>query len=232
MALVNKTTLKGYFNEGDRPNEDTFIDVFDSVLSIHSDDNQTIAGDTTFSGDTTFTGAFSIVNDDIQAAGAGVAGATRNTWTVSKADGVTTTVGLLDIQGLTSDATDTAAIGDEGASAAYFTKVRYQESGYVYFAGITCIEAPAGGEIDLDLVFDTTSTAEGTAVTDVVIPTGANWTKGLTRNSYNQGGAHVTLTGGLDDYYLYLAVGTSSTPTNGTYSAGKFAIVLKGHNSF
>jgi len=49
MGLVNKTTLKGYFNTGDRPSESTFVDVFDSVLGLHSDDDQTVAGATTFS---------------------------------------------------------------------------------------------------------------------------------------------------------------------------------------
>ena len=53
MSLVNKTTLKSYFETGDQPSEVTFIDVFDSILSIHSEDNQTIAGDTTFSGTST-----------------------------------------------------------------------------------------------------------------------------------------------------------------------------------
>jgi hypothetical protein len=49
MGLVNKTALKGYFNTGDRPSESTFVDVFDSVLGLHSDDDQTVAGATTFS---------------------------------------------------------------------------------------------------------------------------------------------------------------------------------------
>ena len=49
MALVNESVLKGYFNTGDKPSESTFIDVFDSVLSLHTDDNQTVAGETTFS---------------------------------------------------------------------------------------------------------------------------------------------------------------------------------------
>jgi len=53
MGLVNKTTLKGYFNTGDRPSESTFVDVFDSVLGLHSDDGQTVAGATTFSNSVT-----------------------------------------------------------------------------------------------------------------------------------------------------------------------------------
>lgn len=228
MALVDKTTLKGYFNTGDRPNEDTFVDVFDSVLSLHGNDTQTINGDVTFDGLVAFSGSFSVHSEKHDNAGAGVAGAARNEWKVHQQDGRIVTVGTIDIQGLTSDSTDTAAIGDEGASAAYFNKIQHQDHGFIEYVSITCTEAPQGGEIDLDLVFDTTSTTEGAVVTDVVIPTGADWTVGLTRNSYNQGGTHVALTGGLDDYFVYLAVGTSSSPTNDTYTHGKFVITLIG----
>lgn len=49
MASVNKTTLKTYFNAGDEPTEANFVDVFDSLLSLHADDDQTVAGVTTFS---------------------------------------------------------------------------------------------------------------------------------------------------------------------------------------
>ncbi len=49
MGLVNKAALKAYFQEGDIPKESNFIDVFDSVLSLHADDDQTVAGATTFS---------------------------------------------------------------------------------------------------------------------------------------------------------------------------------------
>ena len=49
MGLVNKTTLKSYFETGDTPTEAQFIDAFDSLLSLHADDDQTVAGATTFS---------------------------------------------------------------------------------------------------------------------------------------------------------------------------------------
>ena len=56
MASVNITTLKSYFNAGDEPTEAQFVNVFDSLLSIHADDDTTVAGDTTFSGVTTLSG--------------------------------------------------------------------------------------------------------------------------------------------------------------------------------
>lgn len=216
----NKTRsqLKAFFETGDKPSQQDFADLIESNVNLN--EASTIVGD--------------LVHNDgnATAAGAGVGGAASVTWYVGTNSGITTTVGLLDIQGLTSDATDTGVIGDEGAANAYFTKLTKEVNGFIYHAAITCVEAPVGGEVDLDLVFDTTATTEGAAATDVVIPTGTDWTIGLHRSSDNLGGTHVVLTGGLDDYYVHLAVGTSASPTNGTYSAGKFAIVLKGHKVF
>ena len=54
MESVNKTALKAYFNAGDEPTEANFVDVFDSLLSLHADDDQTVAGATTFSDTATF----------------------------------------------------------------------------------------------------------------------------------------------------------------------------------
>mgnify|MGYP003115846507 CR=1 FL=1 len=177
-------------------------------------------------------GGFDIISDTAAAAGGGVVDAAKNTWTVSEINGITRTVGLIDIHGLTSDSTDTGAIGKEGVAAAYFTKLTHEINGYIHFAQITCVEAPTGGEIDLDLVFDTTSTAEGVAVTDVVITGAGDWTLGESVSSDNKGGTHIVLTSGLDDHFVYLAVGTSSSPTNGTYTAGKYVVVLEGVKVF
>ena len=190
-----RTQLKAFFETGDKPSQQDFADLIESNVNLN--EASTIVGD--------------LVHNDgnATAAGAGVGGAASVTWYVGTNSGITTTVGLLDIQGLTSDATDTGVIGDEGASAAYFTKITAAVNGYIYHASITCVEAPGGGEVDLDLVFDTTATAEGSAATDVVIPAAADWTLGLHRSSDLLGATHAVLTGGLEDYYVHLAVGTS-----------------------
>ena len=218
MASVNRTTLKGYFNTGDKPTEAQFENLIDSGINLT--DGGTVVGDVIHNAGTAV------------AAGAGVSGAETNTWYVGTNSGITTTVGLIDITGLTSDSTDTGVIGDEGEAAAYFTQLTAAVNGYIYHASITCVEAPQGGEIDLDLVFDTTATAEGAAATDVVIPAAADWTLGLHRSSDLLGATHAVLTAGLADYYVHLAVGTSSGPVNGTYTHGKFAIILKGIKAF
>jgi len=177
-------------------------------------------------------GGFDIISDTAAAAGGGVVDAAKNTWTVSEINGITRTVGLIDIHGLTSDSTDTGAIGKEGVAAAYFTKLTHEINGYIHFAQITCVEAPTGGEIDLDLVFDTAALAEGAAADEVVITGALDWTIGESISSDNKGGTHIVLTTGLDDHYVYLAVGTSSSPTNGTYTAGKYVVVLEGVKVF
>jgi len=159
------------------------------------------------------------------AAGAGFSGAETLTSTVEKQNNVIITTFLIDLTGLTSDATDTAAIGDEGEAAAQFTQITAAVNGWIYDAEMYCLEAPTGGEIDLDLVADTTATAEGAAATDVVvIASAADWVLG----AFKKKAAATVLTANLADYYLHLCVGTSSGPTNGTYTAGKFLIRLYG----
>jgi hypothetical protein len=171
-----------------------------------------------------------ILNEGTQAAeGAGVSDAETNNWKVYTIGGITYTVGNIDITALTSDATDTGVIGEEGAANSYFTQITAATNGYIFEASIVCVEAPAGGEVDLDLVFDTTATTEGAAATDVVLAAGADWTIGASKHTMI---ADTALTAGLADYYVHLAVGTSSSPTNGTYTAGKYVVILKGVKAF
>ena len=56
MSLVNTAALKAYFVAGAEPTEANFVDVFDSVLGLHGDNDQTVAGDTTFSATATVSG--------------------------------------------------------------------------------------------------------------------------------------------------------------------------------
>ena len=89
MASVNRTTLKGYFNTGDKPTEAQFENLIDSGINLT--DGGTVVGDVIHNAGTAV------------AAGAGVSGAETNTWYVGTNSGITTTVGLLDITGLNPD---------------------------------------------------------------------------------------------------------------------------------
>ena len=93
---------------------------------------------------------------------------------------------------------------------------------------MTCLEQPTTGEPDLDLNVSSASDAAGgddigaEAGYAKIFDAAANWTLGLQR----------ALSGVIvADYYLYLSVGTGSTPDAGEYGAGKFLIELYGYDA-
>jgi hypothetical protein len=162
------------------------------------------------------------------AAGAGITGGTGTiceTSVVRRGSEIETTI-LLDLTGLTSKNTLADIIGHDAATdlPAFITQITSAVNGTIKGGTIVCLEAPAGGEVDIDIF----SAAEATGVYDglatdltetAVMTAGADFTIGLTK----------FFTGDItDNHYLYLAVGTNSTPTAGTYTAGRFLIRLHG----
>lgn len=129
---------------------------------------------------------------------------------------------LIDIAGLASEATDNDVIGDGTDANAHIGRILLADSGTIIGGNVLCLEIPATGEIDIDLYADSSATiaagADGTGDT-ALLQVGANWSAGLRK----------ALTGvpAADDY-LYLTVGTSSTPTAGTYTTGIFLITFYG----
>ena len=130
---------------------------------------------------------------------------------------------LIDIAGLASVATDNDVIGDPTPAAnAHIGQIIAAESGTIIFGRITCLEVPATGELDIDLYANSDGTvagsADGTGDT-VLVERAANWAAGDI----------IQLTGvpAADDY-LYLTVGTASTPTAATYTTGIFLIEFWG----
>jgi len=130
---------------------------------------------------------------------------------------------ILDLTGTGSSTTDLDIIG-QGASAAYVAKLTAAECGATIFSlSMTCLEAPATGQTDIDLY----SATEGTGVFDAgigtlaetaLITSGGAWTNGATK------GATVVP---LSTEYLYLTCGAGATV--GTYTAGKFLIKIIGY---
>ena len=89
---------------------------------------------------------------------------------------------------------------------------------------MTCLEAPDGGEVDIDIYTATVATGtENAAIGDLtetaVLSTGADWATGTVKAF-----GDVSANG-----YLYLTVGTSSSPTAGNYTAGRFIIQMWGY---
>ncbi len=122
--------------------------------------------------------------------------------------------------------TDADVIGVSAGGAAHLGQLTVAVNGIITDIEMICTEAPLTGEIDIDLVRlnDATQAFDEGAGADKLINTNTDWVKGLTKV-----GTVDDASASDDAQYLYLAVGTSSTPTAGTYSAGKYVIRLLGY---
>ena len=128
---------------------------------------------------------------------------------------------VIDIDGLVSAATDNDVIGDSAAANAHIGQV-VAGMGTIFAGTMQCLELPTGGEVDIDLYGDADGTiaqsADGTTDTALVTSSG-DWTLGLTQ--------YFSAFPAVSDY-LYLTVGTASSPTGATYTAGIFKITMFG----
>lgn len=141
---------------------------------------------------------------------------------------IITTQIYIDLTGLDSDATLGDIIGVDGtAFPCHLGQWTAARNGTMIGGKMECLEAPATGEVDIDLY----SATEATGITDgavasltetAIVAAAADWTA-----------AAVKVASGVipDGDYLYLTVGTNSTPTAETYTAGKFLITLYGQAS-
>lgn len=129
---------------------------------------------------------------------------------------------LVDFDGLISAATDNDVIGESAGANAHIGQVTAAEFGTVLGGSCVCLQAPTGGELDIDLYANSSGTiaqsADGTGGT-ALFEIGTNWTVGATVNFTGVPTAN---------HYLYLTVGTASTPTGATYTAGVFLITFYG----
>lgn len=155
-------------------------------------------------------------------AGAGITGGTGTVYkTGIHRDGeVIVTRILVDLTGLNSGGTAGDIIGTNGAGVAHLGQVTAARNGTIFGVRMTCLEAPAGGDTDIDLY----SATEATGVEDVAITTLAE-TQILNSGVLSLG---TTASGGdiAADQYLYL-VGQGTA--NATYTAGRLLIELYGY---
>ena len=111
------------------------------------------------------------------------------------------------------------------SAPAHIGQINYSQTGIIYNTVIECIETPVGGEVDIDVYQSTVDSGTGgNLVTSLanstqLLNTAADWTAGTSKTF---------TTNPSDENYLYLSVGTSSSPTAGTYTAGKYLIHLYG----
>jgi hypothetical protein len=155
------------------------------------------------------------------ATGAGIEGtAAVYETSVKTENGIVTTSIMIDLTGLQSGGTAGDIIGKNGSGVAYIARITAADNGTVFGVKMTCFEAPAGGDTDIDL----SSATEGTGVEDVAIST-------LTETQIINSGtlALGTTAFGTDivaDQYLYL-VGQGTA--NAAYTAGRLLIEIYGY---
>jgi len=170
-----------------------------------------------------------ILNISGMSAASGITSGTGTVYktSVSRDGDLITTRILLDLTGVSSVATDNDIIGVGTTLAAHLGQITAAINGAVYGGRMTCLETPAGGEVDLNLWSADEATGKGsdliTGLTGelTLVDRAGDWAVGDIRAI----GAIVPAA----NQYLYLAVGTSSTPTAGAYTAGKFLIELFGY---
>jgi hypothetical protein len=163
------------------------------------------------------------------APGTGITGATGEVvkWSVQKdpVSGVYFTRGIIDLTGLSSVATDNDIIAFGTTNPAYLARITAATNGTIFAGSMTLLETPAGGEVDIDLWSADEATGKGS---DLI--TGLTGEVNLFAAAGDWGTVtRVTLLNPpVANQYLYLTVGTSSTPTAGAYTAGQFLIELYG----
>jgi len=147
--------------------------------------------------------------------GTGAAPATYR-WTEA---GVIVTQIKIDLQGLASTATANDVIGLAAGGVAYIGRNVVATNGVIYAIDMACIEVPAGGDTDINLVANASATLEydGAGGTTYGVD-GGTWTAGKVVSNTTQG-----LTA---NHYFYLTAGTGSAAA---YTTGQFVITMYGH---
>ena len=125
-----------------------------------------------------------------------------------------------------SASNDTDVIGVNEGGAAHLGLLTVAANGIITDVEMICTEAPTTGELDIDLVRlnNATKVFDDANAGTKLIDTGADWVKGLTKT-----GTVDDASASDDAQYLYLCVGTNSSPAAGTYASGKYVIRLIGY---
>lgn len=140
---------------------------------------------------------------------------------IERIGGLIKTTILIDVTGLTSSATGGDIIGKENAANCTLTQITTALNGTIIAGTMTCVEIPAGGDLDIDLY----SATEATGVEDAAV-------SGLAETALHANGGNWALSSvkaltawPAANEYLYLTVGGT---TAGNYTGGRFLIELIG----
>jgi len=156
-------------------------------------------------------------------AGAGFAGTgtVYKTSVIKQGDIFKTTI-FIDLTGTSSSTTDLDIIGTSGVS--HIGQITAAKNGTLFYGQITCLETPAGGQLDIDVYSATEGTgafdgAVGDLVETAMLTKGGNWAAAAATQV-----AFATLPAA--DKYMYLTAGAAGTAA--AYTAGQFLIELWG----
>jgi len=201
-----------------------------NLTDLTVDDDLTVTDDLGVGGDINVTGSVTaaggFIGDLTPAAetaehGAGLIGTaaapvTRR-WTEA---GVIITQFKIDLTGLASKNTANDVIGLAAGGNAFIRQYKPAIDGIIFKAELSCIETPAGGDNDVNVV----AAASGTLAYD-----GAGGTTyGINGGDAVAGQTIQNLVQGLTaDHYFYLTAGTGDTAA--AYTAGQFIFTTWGH---
>ena len=158
-------------------------------------------------------------------AGTGITGGTGTVYrsSVLREGGIIRTTILIDLTGLRSTASGDI-IGVNGTSnVCHIGQITAARNGTILAGRMTCFEAPAGGDEDINVH----SATEGTGVEDGAI---SDLTETLLVNSGDLALGTVVIFSAVPaaDEFLYLTLGST---TNADYTAGKLLIELFGYEA-
>tara|TARA_R100001594_G_C3948494_1_gene242431 strand:+ start:93 stop:719 length:627 start_codon:yes stop_codon:yes gene_type:complete len=158
-------------------------------------------------------------------AGAGITGGTGTIYksSVLRTGGVIKTEILIDLTGLRSTGSGDI-IGINGTSeVCHIGQITAARNGTILAGRMTCFEAPAGGDPDINIH----SATEGTGVEDGAI---ADLTETILVNAGDSSVGSIDILTALPaaDSYLYLTTGDA---TDADYTAGKLLIELWGYEA-
>ena len=204
FAQITKTAATGAITEN---------------TTIDSSGNVSAGGTLSVTGRSTLTG-----NTIATTAGTGITTGTGTVYEagVIKIGEVFHTTILLDLTGLASSGSGDI-IGKDSTANSHIGQITAAVNGTVLGGKLTCLEAPAGGDPDINLWYaDEATGTEDAAVTSLTNQVQICNSGDLALNSV------VSLATVAADKYLYMATGAA---TDGDYSAGKLLIEFWGYTA-
>ena len=191
-------------------------------------DNTTIdsSGNIVAGGTATFAGIVDL-NGNTMSAGTGITTGTGTVYAGAavKVGGVYSTSILIDLTGLASSGSGDI-IGKAGTANSNIGQITAANNGTILTGQLSCYEAPAGGDPDIDLWYaDEATGAEDAAITGL-----SNQVQVMNNGDLTAASIDYFTAGAVPaaDKYLYLVTGAA---TDGNYSAGRLLIEMWGYDA-